>query len=122
MDFDPLAEVGSRFGTAGVTAFDADTCMVAVTLNLIRFFARESCGWCTPCRDGLSLVQWLLEEIEAGRGNKEQIAMLHQQRKNITGRSFCALAEGAMGPLDGLLRLFEEELEEHVKKGCCPFR
>jgi len=122
MDFDSLAAVGSRFGTAGVTAFDADTCMVAVTLNLIRFFARESCGWCTPCRDGLSYVQWLLEEIEAGRGGKEQIELLKHQRKNITGRSFCALAEGAMGPLDGLLRLFEDELEEHVRKGRCPFR
>jgi NADH-quinone oxidoreductase subunit F len=122
MDFDPIAAVGSRFGTAGVTAFDSDTCMVAATLNLIRFFARESCGWCTPCRDGLSFVQWLLEEIEAGRGNLEQIEMLKHQRKNITGRSFCALAEGAMGPLDGLLRLFEDELEEHVRKGRCPFR
>jgi len=122
MDFDPIAEVGSRFGTAGVTAFDTDTCMVGATLNLIRFFARESCGWCTPCRDGLSFVQWLLEEIEAGRGTMEQIEMLKHQRKNITGRSFCALAEGAMGPLDGLLRLFEEELVDHVKKGRCPFQ
>ncbi len=121
MDFDTLAAVGSRFGTAGVTAFDTDTCMVAATLNLIRFFARESCGWCTPCRDGLSYVQWLLEEIEAGRGNMEQIDLLKHQRKNITGRSFCALAEGAMGPLDGLLRLFEEELVDHVRKGRCPF-
>ncbi|PLX82612.1 MAG: NADH-quinone oxidoreductase subunit NuoF [Desulfuromonas sp.] len=121
MDFEPLEQLDSRFGTAGVTVFDETTCMVGATLNLIRFFARESCGWCTPCRDGLSFVQWILEEIEAGRGNRDQIAMLKDQKKNITGRSFCALAEGAMGPLDGLLRHFEQELEDHVKLGRCPF-
>jgi len=121
MDFDPLAKVGSRFGTAGVTVFDTDTCMVGATLNLIKFFARESCGWCTPCRDGLAMVRWLLEEIEHGRGSREQIAMLKDQKKNISGRSFCALAEGAMGPLEGLLNHFEDELEEHVSKGRCPF-
>jgi len=122
MDFDPLAKVGSRFGTAGVTAFDSDTCMVAATLNLIRFFARESCGWCTPCRDGLVMVRWILEELEAGRGSRELIAMLKDQHKNIAGRSFCALAEGAMGPLEGLLNHFEDELVDHVTKGRCPFR
>ncbi|HKI52273.1 MAG TPA: NADH-quinone oxidoreductase subunit NuoF [Geothermobacteraceae bacterium] len=122
LDFDPLAAVGSRFGTAGVTAFDSDTCMVGATLNLMKFFARESCGWCTPCRDGLVMVRWLLEEIEAGRGSRELIAMLRDQHKNIAGRSFCALAEGAMGPLEGLLNHFEDELEDHVKKGYCPFK
>jgi len=122
LDFDPLAEVGSRFGTAGVTVFDADTCMVGATLNLMRFFARESCGWCTPCRDGLVMVRWILEEIESGRGSRELIAMLKGQYKNIAGRSFCALAEGAMGPLEGLLKHFEDELEAHVTKGRCPFR
>ncbi len=122
MDFDSLAEAGSRFGTAGVTVFDADTCMVAATLNLMRFFARESCGWCTPCRDGLAMVRWILEEIEAGRGSRELVAMLEDQRRNISGRSFCALAEGAMGPLEGLLRHFGQEIEDHVEKGRCPFK
>jgi len=121
LDFDPLVKVGSRFGTAGVTVFDTDTCMVGATLNLIRFFARESCGWCTPCRDGLAMVRWILGEFEAGRGSRELIAMLKDQKKNISGRSFCALAEGAMGPLEGLLNHFEDELEEHVARGRCPF-
>lgn len=121
LDFDPLAAVGSRFGTAGVTVFDAETCMVGATLNLMRFFARESCGWCTPCRDGLVMVRWALEEIEAGRGSRELIDMLGDQLKNISGRSFCALAEGAMGPLEGLLKHFMDELEDHVTKGRCPF-
>lgn len=121
MDFDPLAAVGSRFGTAGVTVFDETTCMVAVTLNLLQFFARESCGWCTPCRDGLPLVCWLLEKIEKGQGTMDDLQMLREQHLHITGRSFCALAEGAMGPLDGLLRLFEDEVIEHIQRGNCPF-
>ncbi len=68
MDFDPVAKAGSRLGTGGIIVFDQSTCMVAATLNLIRFFARESCGWCTPCREGLPFVQHTLERIEAGRG------------------------------------------------------
>jgi len=117
-----LEQAGSRLGTAGVVVFDETTCMVAATLNLARFFARESCGWCTPCRDGLQVVVWLLEEIEAGRGHTDQLAMLGDQVKNISGRSFCALAEGAMGPVGALLKHFGDELEDHVKRGRCPLR
>lgn len=122
LDYDTLAEVGSRFGTAGVTVFDENTCMVAATLNLIRFFARESCGWCTPCRDGLTMVRWLLETIEAGKGTREHLEMLRNQHDNISGNSFCALAEGAMGPVIGLLTHFEQEIVDHIEQGCCPFR
>ncbi len=122
MDFDTLDAVGSRLGTGCVTVFDDTTCMVAATLNLNRFFARESCGWCTPCRDGLPLVNWLLEKIERGEGTMDDIAMLKDQHRNIAGRSFCALAEGAMGPVESLLRLFMDELVDHVKKGRCPLK
>ncbi len=116
-----LEQAGSRLGTAGVTVFDETTCMVAATLNLARFFARESCGWCTPCRDGLQVVVWLLEEDREPAGAAiELLAMLHDQVKNISGRSFCALAEGAMGPVKALLERFGDELEDHVKRGSCP--
>jgi len=121
MDFNPLEEVHSRIGTAGVTAFDEDTCMVAVTRNLNQFFARESCGWCTPCRDGLATISWLLDKIEFGQGTMDDLTMLKDQVKNIKGRSFCALAEGAMGPVEALLRLFEHEIVDHIKQGKCPF-
>ena len=121
MDFNPLEEVGSRLGTAGVTVFDEDTCMVAVTRNLNQFFARESCGWCTPCRDGLATVSWLLDQIEFGRATMADLAMFKDQVRNIRGRSFCALAEGAMGPVEALLRLFEDEIIDHIKRGSCPF-
>jgi NADH-quinone oxidoreductase subunit F len=121
MDFNPLEEVKSRLGTAGVTVFDEDTCMVAVTRNLNQFFARESCGWCTPCRDGLAMISWLLDRIEFGQATMDDLAMLKDQVRNISGRSFCALAEGAMGPVEALLRLFEDEIIDHIKQGCCPF-
>lgn len=117
-----LEQAGSRLGTAGVTVFDDTTCMVAATLNLARFFARESCGWCTPCRDGLQVIVWLLEEIEGGRGSRELLAMLGDQIRNISGRSFCALAEGAMGPVKALTERFGDELADHVTKGRCPLR
>ena len=121
MDFDPLEAVNSRLGTAGVTVFDEDTCMVAVTRNLNQFFARESCGGCTPCRDGLATVSWLLDRIEFGRATMDDLAMFKDQVRNISGRSFCALAEGAMGPVEALLRLFEDEIVDHIKRGGCPF-
>ena len=121
MDFDPVAKAGSRLGTGGIVVFDQHTCMVAVTLNLVRFYARESCGWCTPCREGLPFVVHLLETIESGQGSEEHIAILreHVQFLNF---AFCALAPGAMGPVDGLLRHFEEEVREHIVTGKCPCR
>lgn len=122
IDFDTLEKVGSRLGTAGVTVFDETTCMVEATLNLNNFFARESCGWCTPCRDGLPFASWLLLKIERGEGTMEDIAILQDQIANITGTTFCALAQGAMGPLESLLRLFMDEVVDHVKRGRCPLK
>jgi len=120
MDFDSVAKAGSRLGTGGVVVFDQNTCMVAATLNLVRFYARESCGWCTPCREGLPYVVSLLEEIEGGRGSLEQVELLRDHVK-LLNYAFCALAPGAMGPVEGLLRHFEEEVVEHVTRGGCPF-
>ena len=121
LDFDTVAAAGSRLGTGGVVVFDQNTCMVAATLNLVRFYARESCGWCTPCREGLPFVVSLLEKIEAGEGSVEHIAILREHVKYLN-YAFCALAPGAMGPVEGLLRHFEEELREHVTGRKCPFR
>jgi len=120
MDFDAVAKAGSRLGTGGVVVFDQNTCMARATLNLVRFYARESCGWCTPCREGLPYVVYLLEEIEAGRGSLEQVELLRDHVK-LLNYAFCALAPGAMGPVEGLLRHFEEEVVEHVTRGGCPF-
>ncbi|MBI2353714.1 MAG: NADH-quinone oxidoreductase subunit NuoF [Deltaproteobacteria bacterium] len=120
MDFDPVARAGSRLGTGGIIVFDQTTCMVGATLNLIRFFARESCGWCTPCREGLPFVRHILERIENGRGKTDDIEILREHVRYLN-YAFCALAPGAMGPLEGLLRLFGDEVKEHIVRGKCPF-
>lgn len=121
MDFDTVAKAGSRLGTGGIVVFDQNTCMVAATLNLVRFYARESCGWCTPCREGLPYVVNLLEEIENGQGSEEYIVIL-QEHINLLKYAFCALALGAMGPVEGLLKHFQDEVREHIVKGKCPFK
>lgn len=120
MDFDPVARAGSRLGTGGIVVFDQDTCMVAATLNLIRFFARESCGWCTPCREGLPFVRHILERIENGKGQAGDIELLRDHVR-LLNQAFCALAPGAMGPVDGLLKHFGDELLEHITQRGCPF-
>nr|WP_279384512.1 NADH-quinone oxidoreductase subunit NuoF [Geotalea toluenoxydans] len=121
MDFDAVAKAGSRLGTGGIVVFDENTCMVGVTLNLIRFFARESCGWCTPCREGLPFVREVLTRMEHGQGREEDLEILREHVKYLN-YSFCALAPGAMGPVEGLLRLFEDEIREHIRKRGCPFK
>ena len=120
MDFDAVAKAGSRLGTGGIVVFDRDNCMVGATLNLVRFFARESCGWYTPCREGLPFVRDILERLESGKGVPEDIDLLREHVKYLNF-AFCALAPGAMGPVDGLLRHFEGEIREHVTSGRCPF-
>ncbi|GLI38128.1 NADH-quinone oxidoreductase subunit NuoF [Geobacter hydrogenophilus] len=119
MDFDTVAKAGSRLGTGGIVVFDQNTCMVAATLNLVAFYARESCGWCTPCREGLPFVQDVLARIEAGEGREEHIGILREHVQYLN-YAFCPLAPGAMGPVEGLLRLFEDEIREHIVLGRCP--
>ncbi|QSV46640.1 complex I 51 kDa subunit family protein [Geobacter benzoatilyticus] len=119
MDFDTVAKAGSRLGTGGIVVLDQNTCMVAATLNLVSFYARESCGWCTPCREGLPFVRDVLTRIEAGAGREEHIGILREHVQYLN-YAFCPLAPGAMGPVEGLLRLFEDEVREHIVLGRCP--
>ena len=121
MDFDTVAKVGSRLGSGGIIVFAEGTCLVAATLNLITFFARESCGWCTPCREGLPFVKEILERIEAGGGEERDFGILREHIKFLS-YSFCAFAPGAMAPLEGLLMHFEDEVREHISKRKCPFK
>ena len=99
-------KVGNRLGTGAIMVFDHKTCLVAATLNLMEFFARESCGWCTPCREGLPYIRDLLALIEAGEGQDEFVPMLEQMRIHLD-RSYCAFAPGAVAPLESLLVHFQ---------------
>ena len=121
MDFERLKQVGHRLGTASIIVFDQKTCLVAATLNLIQFFARESCGWCTPCREGLPYIRDLLWRIEHGDGEEEFIPILRQMSKYLWN-SYCAFAPGATSPVESLLTYFEDEVREHIRQKKCPFR
>jgi len=120
MDFDPMQEAGQRLGTGAIMVFDHNTCLVAATLNLIEYFARESCGWCTPCREGLPYMHELLRLIEEGEGKEEYIPMLRSMAGHME-KAYCAFAPGAAQPVLGPLNHFEEEVREHISGKKCPF-
>jgi NADH-quinone oxidoreductase subunit F len=120
MDFHALREVGHRLGTGAIIIFDQQTCLVGATLNLMTYFARESCGFCTPCREGLPYIRDLLQRIENGERNSELIPVLRQVAGHMP-KSYCAFAQGAVEPLNGLLKYFEDEIQEHISQRKCPF-
>jgi NADH-quinone oxidoreductase subunit F len=120
MDFDTVAKAGSRMGTGCVTVFDDTHCVVRAMINNLLFFTRESCGWCTPCRDGLPFVYNILQRIEAGVAEMDELAVLEENCDVIYPNSFCAFAPGAVDPVKSMMKLFRDEVEEHIKRGGCP--
>ena len=123
LDFDSVAKAGSRLGTGTMVVLDDHTCPVGMVLSLEKFFARESCGWCTPCREGLPWVARILDSLEQGKGEMSDLEVLEQHTRLLApGRTFCALAPGAVEPLQSALRLFRADFEEHVKQKRCPFK
>ncbi|MEW6442415.1 MAG: NADH-ubiquinone oxidoreductase-F iron-sulfur binding region domain-containing protein [bacterium] len=121
MDFEPLRKEGHRLGTGAIMVFDDATCLVAATLNLTEFFARESCGWCTPCREGFPYLRELLRLIESGGGREELLPMMSRMCGHMWS-SYCAFAPGGVAPIQGLLECFEDEVREHIRQKRCPFR
>ena len=112
MDADSIMKAGSRLGTCLIMVVDETQSMVSLTRNLEEFFSRESCGWCTPCRDGLPWSVKALSAIEHGRGKMEDIVNLEELTKNLwIGKTFCAHAPGAMEPLQSALKYFRSEFE-----------
>ncbi|MFC4253022.1 NADH-quinone oxidoreductase subunit NuoF [Sinimarinibacterium flocculans] len=112
MDYTHIAKSGSRLGTGTMILLDDRTSLLGMLRNLETFFARESCGWCTPCRDGLPWTAKLLGELEAGRGRPEDLELLARQTRLLApGRTFCAHAPGAMEPLQSALKHFREDFE-----------
>jgi NADH-quinone oxidoreductase subunit F len=117
MDYDAIMKAGSRLGTGTMIVLDDKTCPVRMVLNLERFFARESCGWCTPCRDGLPWVVEILENLLAGRGRPEDLDRLGKLARLMgPGNTFCALAPGAAEPLQSALKYFREDFERYLKQ------
>ena len=123
MDFDSVQAAGSRLGTGTMIVLDDRTCPVGMLHNLEHFFAQESCGWCTPCWSGLGWVAGILRDIEQGRGELDDIERLEMHTRMLgPGRTFCALAPGAVEPLQSGLKYFREDFERHVREHRCPWR
>jgi NADH-quinone oxidoreductase subunit F len=123
MDYTGVQNAGSRLGTGTLIVLDDRTCPVGMVLNLERFFAQESCGWCTPCREGLPWVARTLQALEDGAGLPEDLDILAEHTELLgPGKTFCALAPGAMEPLQSALKYFQDDFERHVREKGCPWK
>jgi NADH-quinone oxidoreductase subunit F len=123
MDFGSLQKIGSRLGTGTMIILDDQTCPVGMVQNLERFFGRESCGWCTPCRDGLPWTARLLQAIDDGEGRPGDLERLALHSRLLSpGNTFCAFAPGAVEPLQSGLKLFKDDFERHIREKRCPWR
>ena len=117
MDYDTIMKAGSRMGTGLIMVVDDKQNMISVVRNLEEFFARESCGWCTPCRDGLPWGVKILRALERGEGHPDDIEQLSKLTRDLwIGKTFCAHAPGAMEPLMSALKYFRSEFEQGIAK------
>jgi NADH-quinone oxidoreductase subunit F len=122
MDYASVAAAGSRLGTGTLVILDDQTCPVGFVKNLEHFFAQESCGFCTPCREGLPWVEKILTAIEYGDGQIDDLKLLEFHTKYLgPGNTFCAFAPGAMEPLQSALKYFREDFERHIYEKVCPY-
>ncbi len=122
LDFDSMKAIKAFLGTGTAIVLDDKTCVVDMNRNLQKFFARESCGWCTPCREGLPWLEQMLTDIELGRGMPGDIELLLHNAKLLGPNSYCALALGAVQPLESSVDLFREDYEEHIRQKRCPMK
>jgi NADH-quinone oxidoreductase subunit F len=123
LDYDEIGKAGSRLATGTMIVLDDQTCPVGMVGNLMTFFAHESCGFCTPCRDGLPWVDEIFRGFEAGTGNQKDLQILHDHVEYLgPGRTFCALAPGATAPLGSGLKYFAEDFEKHITEQRCPYK
>jgi NADH-quinone oxidoreductase subunit F len=121
LDFESVAAAGSMLGTRSLQIFDETTCVVRVVLRWIQFYEHESCGKCTPCREGSYWVVQLLHALEHGEGNETDLDKLLDICDNITGRAFCALGDSIQAPVASSIKYFRDEYVDHLRHGGCPF-
>ena len=121
LDYESVAAAGSMLGTRSIQLFDETTCVVRVVLRWIQFYEHESCGKCTPCREGSFWVRQLLQRLERGEGSETDLDKLLDICDNITGRAFCALGDSIQAPVASSIKYFRDEYIEHQRLGGCPF-
>jgi NADH-quinone oxidoreductase subunit F len=119
MDYDSIQKAGSMLGSGGVIVMDENTCVVRALQNISRFYMNESCGQCTPCREGTGWVSRLVDRIESGEGQHGDLERLRSVAKNIEGRTICALGEAAAWPVGGFLKHFYDEFDYHIRFRKC---
>ena len=119
MDYDSLAKSGSMLGAGSVIVMDETTCMVNTLARLSHFYAEESCGQCTPCREGTGWLARVLHRIEHGQGRPEDLDLLDDVANRIAGRTICALGDAAAMPVQSFLQHFRNEFEYHIEHGKC---
>src|SRR5487761_2364756 len=119
LDYESVAAAGSMLGSAGVIVLDDQTCIVAATLRMTEFYRDESCGKCTPCREGTFWLAQLLERLEAGEGRESDIDLLTDICDNIAGKSFCPLGDAATSCIVSSIKLFRDEYIHHVRAHAC---
>ena len=119
LDFESVAQAGSLLGSGGAIVVDDRTCVVDAILNITRFYRHESCGKCTPCREGTYWLETILERVEDGQGEERDLADLKSISEQIMGRSLCALGDAAAMPILSVLELFPEEFAHHVREKRC---
>jgi len=121
LDFEGVGAAGSMLGTRALQIFDDTTCVVRAVLRWTEFYQHESCGKCTPCREGTYWMVRVLERLDRGQGTDEDLDMLLDICDNILGRAFCAFGDGAISPVVSSIKYFRDEFIEHFKRGGCPF-
>jgi NADH-quinone oxidoreductase subunit F len=121
LDYEGVGKAGSMLGTKALQIFDETTCVVRAVLRWTEFYKHESCGKCTPCREGTWWLVQTLARLEKGQGEEKDLETLLDQCDNILGRSFCALGDGATSPITSSIQYFRDEYIAHFEQGGCPF-
>ncbi|HEY5703547.1 MAG TPA: NADH-quinone oxidoreductase subunit NuoF [Gammaproteobacteria bacterium] len=119
MDYESIHKAGSMLGSGAVIVMDDTTCMVRVLERISRFYYSESCGQCTPCREGTGWLYRVIQRIENGKGQPEDLDKLDSVASKIEGHTICALGDAAAWPVRSFIKHFREEFEYHIKNGCC---
>jgi NADH-quinone oxidoreductase subunit F len=120
--FDGVAAAGSMLGSAAMIVMDDTTCMVWAAENLIHFYRHESCGKCTPCREGSDWMLKILHAIERGEGSMRDLDLLESIARNIAGKTLCPFGDAEVAPVLSTLEHFRHEYEAHVREGRCPLQ
>ena len=120
VDIEPLMKIGTMLGSAGILVVSEDYCVVKLIQRITKFYAHESCGQCTPCREGCKWMEDILERIEHGHGREQDLSLLLQIADNINGKTLCALGDAAAGPVTSFVKKFRSDFEAHILDGKCP--